>query len=448
MTESPSTMPRGVPGRRPRRAAIVIGSVLALAGVTWAVAARMNGDENSASSASRTRAGGMDDMPGMSSEGSVALTADQIRTFGITFGTVEPRALEIEVRAVGTVAFDETRISRVTSKVGGFVEALHADFTGQNVRRGQPLLDLYSPELLAAQEELLLAVQLQRSMGQTSIPGFPTDTSSLLAATKRRFALWDITNEQVEAIVRTGRARRSLTLHAPTSGTVVEKKVVTGQSVMAGEHLFTIADLSRVWVEAELRDADAANVRIGSTADIEMTVLPGRSLKGRVEYVYPTVQAEARTIRARIAVSNGDGTLKPGMYATVRIATAGRTVVAAPSSAVVRTGERALVFVDMGGGDVMAHEVTVGQTTGGFTEILGGVEVGSRVVTSAQFLIDSESNLAEVMRSMIGQTGASDMGQMRDMPGMATPAAGDTGRGRAQGAQPKAGVPPSLRPRS
>jgi RND family efflux transporter MFP subunit len=201
----------------------------------------------------------------------------------------------------------------------------------------------------------------------------------------------------------------------------VEKKVVTGQSVMPGEHLYTIADLSRVWIETELREADVANVRVGSVADIEIGGLPGRPFKGRVEYVYPTVQAEARTIRARVAVSNSGGALKPGMYATVRLSTPGQTVLALPSSAVVRTGEREIVFVDMGGGSLMSHEVALGRVAGDYTEVLGGVDAGSRVVTSAQFLIDSESNLAEVMKSMMGQMGASDRGQMPDMPGTDMP---------------------------
>jgi len=334
---------------------------------------------------------------------------------------VEHRTLESVTRAVGIVAFDETRISRVVPRVGGFVERLHVDFTGQPVRRGQPLLELYSPELVAAQQELLLAAQLQRSVGSGAIPGFPSDTTNLVAAARRRFALWDISDAQVEEILRTGRVRRTLTLHAPASGIVVEKTVVSGQSVMPGEHLYTIVDLSRVWVEAELRDADAAKVRVGSTAAIEIAGLPGRPVEGRVEYVYPTMQAEARTIRARVAVANAGGVLKPGMYATVRLSTPGGTVLAVPTSAIVRTGERAIVFVDMGGGALMTHEVTLGHTAGGFTEVLGGLGAGSRVVTSAQFLIDSESNLAEVMRAMMGQMGTSDMGQLQDMPGMGTP---------------------------
>ena len=407
------------PARRSRTIAAT-GLLIVLALVVWAVVA-MRGEAVTQARAESGDADGMANMPGMGTGSGVSLTADQIRTFGITFGTVEHRTLESVTRAVGIVAFDETRISRVVPRVGGFVERLHVDFTGQPVRRGQPLLELYSPELVAAQQELLLAAQLQRSVGSGAIPGFPSDTTNLVAAARRRFALWDISDAQVEEILRTGRVRRTLTLHAPASGIVVEKTVVSGQSVMPGEHLYTIVDLSRVWVEAELRDADAAKVRVGSTAAIEIAGLPGRPVEGRVEYVYPTMQAEARTIRARVAVANAGGVLKPGMYATVRLSTPGGTVLAVPTSAIVRTGERAIVFVDMGGGALMTHEVTLGHTAGGFTEVLGGLGAGSRVVTSAQFLIDSESNLAEVMRAMMGQMGTSDMGQLQDMPGMGTP---------------------------
>lgn len=407
--------PAGASRRPSKRVVVVAAALIALALGAWALAARRSAERNRSQATGQVAAGATAGMPGMGSEGSVTLTAGQIRTFAITFGVVEVRTLESEVRAVGSVAFDETRMSQVTPKVGGFIERLHVDFTGQLVRRGQPLLELYSPELVAAQEELLLAAQLERSLGQNAIPGFPADTTRLLVAAKRRLALRDVSGAQIDDVIRTGRVRRTLTLYAPASGTVVEKRVVAGQSVMPGEHLYTIADLSRVWVETELRDADGFSVRVGSGADIEIAGLPGRSLKGRVEYIQPTVQAEARTIRARVAVNNADGTLKPGMYATVRISTPGRTVLAVPSSAIVRTGERSIVFMDMGGGSLMTQEVSVGRVAGDFTEVLGGVEAGSRVVTSAQFLIDSESNLAEVMRSMAGM-GASDMAPMEDMP--------------------------------
>ena len=347
---------------------------------------------------------GMQGMAGMSmsADGAIALTADQIRTFGVTFGDAEVRSMTNTVRATGNVVVDETRIVQVAPRVGGFVERLHVNVTGQQVRRGQPLLELYSPELLAAQQELLLAARLQRSIGQSSVPGIPDNTTDLVAAARRRFQLWDVSDAQVNEILRTGRTRRTMTLYAPASGVVTERMVVQGQSIMAGEKLYTIADLSRVWVEADLRGADAASVRAGTTADIDITGLEGRVFTGRVDYVYATLETDARTTRARIAVSNGSGLLKPGMYATVRLSTPSRTALTVPASAVVRTGERAFVFVDLGGGKLKSQDVELGASAGDYTEVLAGVEPGQRVVTSAQFLLDSESNLGEVMKSMMG----------------------------------------------
>lgn len=408
---------------------LIAGIVIAaLVVVAWMIATRSSDKKATAGGMPGTTTGtqGMQEMPGMnmSPDGSVVLTADQIRTFGVTFATAEVRTLESEVRTAGTVVLDETRIAQVAPKIGGFIERLYVDFTGQPVRRGQPLMEIYSPELLAAQQELLLAARLEESMGQSPVPGVPANTTDLVAAAKRRFALWDVSEAQVNEILRTGRTRRTLTVYAPVSGVVTEKKVVRGQSVMPGEHLYTIADLSRVWVEAELRAADVSSVRIGSDAGIEIAGLPGRPFKGRVEYVQPMVESEARTVRARIAVPNTSGILKPGMYATVRLSTSSRTALTVPSSTVLRTGERALVFVDMGGGELMPHDVKLGSVSGDFTEVLTGLEPGQRVVTSAQFLLDSESNLGEVMKSMIGQGGAAGTDEMKGMkmpPPAATP---------------------------
>ena len=372
------------------------------------------------STAAMQNTGGMEGMAGMSmsEDGSIALTADQLRTFGVTFGDAEVRTMTNAVRAAGNVVVDETRIVQVAPRVGGFVERLYVNVTGQPVRRGQPLLELYSPELLAAQQELLLAAGLQRSIGGSAVPGIPDNTTDLLAAAKRRFQLWDVSEQQINEILRTGRTRRTMTLYAPASGVVTERTVVQGQSIMPGEKLFTIADLSRVWVEADLRGADAASVRAGTTADIEITGLAARSFTGRVDYVYPTLETDARTTRARIAVGNAGGLLKPGMYATVRLSTPSRTTLTVPTSAVVRTGERAFVFVELGGGKLKSQDVELGASAGDYTEVLAGIEPGQRVVTSAQFLLDSESNLGEVMKSMMGMGGG--MGDMKgmDMKGM------------------------------
>lgn len=439
-----------VAGMSPRTKRIILAAVGAalVGGTVWAIAATRGDDAPSAGQSTNGKAG-MDDTGGMGgmnmgSDGSVQLTANQIRQFGITFGTVEMRTLENTVRTVGIVNFDETRISQVALKFGGFVERLFVDFTGQPVRRGQTLLAIYSPELVAAQEELLVARQLEQTMDQSAVPGVPAGSSNLLAAAKRRLTLWDISEAQIEEILRSGAVQRTLTLHAPASGVVVEKSVVKGQAIQPGQTLYTIADLSEIWVEAELREAEAGSVREGSGADIELAAYPGRSFKGRVEYVYPTLQEQARTLKARIAVANSEGRLKPGMYATVRITTPARIVLTVPASAVMRTGERSMVFVDMGAGRLMPHEVETGRAGDDYVEILSGVEPGQRVVTSAQFLLDSESNLAQVMKAMIGMGG--DMGDMEgmDMPGMKMDGDGDD-KGAEMKGMPGMQMPPGQR---
>ena len=418
----------------PRARRLALAGTIALALVIGVVAVMGRRHRAAPQAASGGMAGmpgmegtqGMEGMAGMSvtQNGSVKLTAAQIRQFGVTFGTVDVRPLTAETRTTGVVTFDETRIAQVAPKFGGFVERLYVNSTGQPVRRGQPLLEIYSPELVAAQQELLLAGQLQRDIGGSAVPGVPGNTTDLVAAAKRRLQLWDISEGQVDEILRTKRVRRTLTLFAPVSGVVVDKKVLQGQATMPGEALYTIADLGDVWVDVQLREADAAAVRPGSGVDLEVTGLPGRTFKGRVAYVYPTLDSMSRAVRGRVVVSNTGGVLKPGMYATVRLATPSRSALTVPSAAVLRTGERNVVFMDMGNGELMPKDVEIGRTAGDYTEILAGLEPGQRVVTSAQFLLDSESNLGEVMKAMMGQMGAGDkanMGGMKDMPGMEMP---------------------------
>ena len=392
-------------------------------------AGKMEGMPGMSSAGSASGAGGMAGMAGMevSANGSVKLTASQLKSFGVTFGTAEIRPLTSETRVTGVVTFDETKMAQIAPKFAGFVDRLYVNSTGQQVQRGQAILDVYSPELVAAQQELLLASQLDRSIGKSSVPGVPAGQTDLADASRRRLRLWDISESQIDQILRTGRVRRTLTLYAPVSGIVVDKKVLQGQAVMSGQELYTIANLSDIWVDAQLREADAANVRVGSAAEIEFTGLPGRSYKGRVAYVYPTLQQEARTIQARIIVPNPNGVLRPGMYATIRLSTPGRSALAVPGSAILQTGDQNIVFVDMRNGELMPHDVELGRVAGDYTEIVSGLEPGMRVVTSAQFLLSSESNLGEVVKSMMGNMGSgdkamndkgADMKGMQNMPGM------------------------------
>lgn len=411
--------------RNPTVLLLVAGVAVVLAIGGLAIAKSSDAEDAQADTDGAQEMQGMD-MGGMSmpTDGTVQFTADQIREFGVTFATAEHRTLESQVRTVGIVNFDETRLAQVAPKFGGYIERLHVAFTGQMVRAGQPLLEIYSPELVSAQEELLLAAGLDRSLGQSAIPGVPA-TSNLAAVARRRLRLWDISDAQIDQIIETGSVRRTLTLHAPTSGVVVEKQVVTGQATQPGQTLYTIADLSEVWIEAELREQDAGSVREGSAATVEFAAFPGAPIHGDVEYVYPTLDNTAHTMKARVAISNADGRIKPGMYATVRFSTPSSRALTVPASAILYTGERALVFVDMGGGKLMPQDVETGRVAGDYAEILSGLEPGQRVVTSAQYLLDSESNMAEVMKSMMGMMGAGDMDGM------------DMGSGSMEGMQMK-----------
>lgn len=360
----------------------------------------------------------------MKDDGSARLTEGQIQQFGITFGTADNRMLVAETRVAGVVTANETRISQVAPKFGGFVERLYADFSGQAVRRGQPLMEVYSPDVVAAEQELLTARGLQRAIGESAVPGAPPQPVDLVASARRRLELWDVSAAQIDEVLSTGTVPRTVMLYAPASGIVTDKQVVRGQSFQAGQTLYTITDLSEVWIDAALREPEAGTVHVGAGADIELAATSGRVHKGRVSYIYATLDSASRTVRARITAANPDGALKPGMYATVRLYTPSRTALTVPTSAVLRTGERAIVFVDAGHGSLMPHEVTLGTSAGDYTEILGGVEKGARVVTSAQYLLDSESSLGEVMRGMVGQGGTTPMG---DGPGTSMPVAADSG---------------------
>ena len=432
-----------------RALALTLGVVLSVVIVVIVLRTRGRTGANGKVSAAQ-RNDGMAGMSGMSTDGAVHLTPSQLTTFGVTFGTVEQRMMSTDVRTVGTVMMNEARIATVTPKINGYVERLYVNTTGQAVRRGAPLAEVYSPDLLAAEEELLLARRLDRTIGQSAVPGVPSSSGELLAAARRRLRLWDVSDAQIDDVLRTGRARRTITLYSPVTGVVAEMKVMVGQSVQAGAPLYTIADLSEVWVDAQVRESEAAELRVGTGADLAFATYPGRTYKGRVTFIYPTVAEVTRSVRARVSIANADGLLKPGMYATVRLASPTRSALTVPRAAVVQTGERAVVFVDQGNGALRPVDVETGRSAGDYLEILAGLAAGQRVVTSAQFLLDSESNLAEVMKSMIGmgRGATSGGGEMKgmdkgadDMKGMEMKGANTRGMAGAAGAKVPATPP-------
>jgi Cu(I)/Ag(I) efflux system membrane fusion protein len=342
----------------------------------------------------------------------VRLSPGQIQQFGVTFAMVEEVPLESRVRTVGVVEVDETRLVEVAAKFPGYVERLYADFTGKVVTAGDALLDVYAPDLVAAQEELLLAGELQESLGAVSLPGVTTAPIDLEATARRRLMLWDITDDQIDSLMARGEPSRTLSLRAPITGTVLDKQVVAGAAFSAGQMLFRLADLSTVWVSVEIRESDATLVGIGSPAIATLTSYPGEGFAGVVDFVYPTVDARTRSIRARIALPNPGGRLRPGMFATVVVTTPRRLALSVPMDAVVRTGEATLLFVVGGEGGIRPVEIVLGRQVGDRAVVLSGVEGGETVVSAAQYLIDAEANIGATMRSMMSMMGSGDMAGM------------------------------------
>ena len=314
----------------------------------------------------------------------VTLDAARRQSLGIRTEGVARRPLTATVRAAGRVSWDETRLHDVTLKFSGYVRTLSGDFTGRTVNAGEPLLTVYSPELLSAQQEYLEALRAA-----------PTDPSAreLADAARRRLLLWDVPPAQIEGIAREGRARDEIPVLAPATGVITEKRVVAGSPFAAGDVLFRIAPIDPVWVMAAIYQVDLPLVTVGTPVTLSNPYLDGGSRKGRVAFVDPTLTADTRTAAVRIEVPNPAGDLKPGMFVDAVIEKPLGERLAVPESAVLPTGERRLVFVDLGDGRLAPRDVRLGVHAGEWYEVLGGLEAGERVVTSGNFLISSEARL-------------------------------------------------------
>jgi Cu(I)/Ag(I) efflux system membrane fusion protein len=336
----------------------------------------------------------------------VMLSSDEAKRIGVTYAVASVGQLNREIRTVGQVTFDETRVKAISPKVDGWVERLYVDFTGKAVQADAPLLAIYSPMLVAAQEELLLAKRLQSEVAHGSEEA-RASAADLVSSSRRRLAYWDIAATDIARIESTEQAQRTLTLRSPVSGFVVEKNVLQGQRIMTGDALYKIADLSTVWVEGDVFEQDLPSVRLRQPVTAELEALPGQTFRGRIAYVYPTLNADTRTARVRVELPNPGLRLKPGMYATFRLTGAGRIgVLTVPRTAVLSTGERNLVFVKRPDGMLEPRLVSLGVASDDRVEILRGLAAGDTVAASATFLIDAESNLGTAL------------GGMGDMPGM------------------------------
>ena len=342
----------------------------------------------------------------------VQLTAEGIRLAGVqTAAAVEGR-LARAIRTVGTVTADETRIQHFHTRVTGWAEKLYVNFTGQFVEQGQPVISIYSPELVASQEEFLRARDAAARFAASDLPEVRKGGEELLAAARRRLRLFDVPEEFIAELERSGTPQREVTLVAHSSGYVTSKGIFHGQQVDPSMmDLFTITDLSHVWIDAEFYEYEASMLKLGQQATLSLAYDPGLRLTGRIAYVYPTLDPATRTIRVRFDFANPEMKLKPGMFANVELETEGARGVTVPESAVIDTGERQVVFVSLGGGRFEPREVALGVRSEGRALVLSGVAAGEQVVVKANFLLDSESQL----RALIA--GASKPTPIASQPG-------------------------------
>ncbi|HLA69167.1 MAG TPA: efflux RND transporter periplasmic adaptor subunit [Bacteroidota bacterium] len=368
---------------------------------------------------------GMDLVPVYEGQGDskgIKIDPVTVQNIGVKIATVERRKLSKVIRAVGKVDFDETKVYSVNTKIMGWVEKLHVDYTGKVVQKGDPLMELYSPELVSTQEEYLQAIRYRKQLQQSSIEEARTGADELIESAKRRLLYWDISESEIQQLEKRGSPRKTMTIYSPVEGIVMEKMVFKGQNVMAGMDLYKIADLSTLWVLADIYQYELPWVKVGQQANVELSYLPGKTFRGTITYVYPTLNMETKTAKVRVVVSNTASLdLKPEMFATVKIISpVAVDAVAIPNQAIIRSGERNIAVIALGGGYFDPREIRLGVMADGYVQVLDGIKEGEKIVTSSQFLIDSESNLKAAVGLMRGHEGHD----------MSPPATGDSS-GRA-----------------
>jgi Cu(I)/Ag(I) efflux system membrane fusion protein len=387
----------------------------------------------------------MEGMPGMSSapSGAVVVPAVMRQLIGVRSAPAGIAVLGQEIRAVGTVGYDERGFTQVTVKTAGWVREVFVNSIGRPVHKGEPLFTVYSPDLLATQDEYLLAVKMRSQLAASPLGEVKNNAASLITSTRERLRLWDVTDTQMAMLERRGRAEPVLTVYAPSSGIILKREVVPGKYVEPGTTLYEVADLSTVWISADIYESEVAAVTLNQQASVAFAAYPGETFQGTISYIYPSLNAEARTVRVRVELPNPGLRLKPGMFGTVILQTDSTKRLVIPKEAVLDTGLRQLVFMDRGEGAYAPYPVKLGRRNQDSVEVLEGIKEGDQIVTSANFLLDAESKLtsASSMQAMMGRIGMGDWqmrgayeGKMEGMEGM------DMGKGGMEGMQGMKGM--------
>ena len=377
---------------------------------------------------------GMDMVPVYEEEGEAAapgaivVSPATVQSMGVRTAKVEVRPLSRATLAVGTVTFNERNLSTINTKVNGWVERLYINATGDPVRKGQTLLSIYSPDLVSAQDEYLLALRNMKALGKSPVPEMAEGARRLTEASRRRLEYFDISAAQIAALEQTGQVKKHLTLTSPANGIVTKRLVTQGMYVQMGMPLLEVADLSTIWVDADIYQYELPWIKVGQQVEMTLQYLPGETFSGTIDYIYPYLKEQTRTAKVRLKFPNPRLKLKPDMFAQVKIESpVQHQAVVVPSEAVMDTGAKQHVFLALGKGRFLPREVKLGvEGNDGLREVLSGLEGGEEVVTSAQFLLDSESRFREAIQMML--------------PPAATPAPG------REGAPPAAPAPPPMPP--
>lgn len=362
--------------------------------------------------------------------GSVEISPARQQLMGVVTAKAEYRTLDQTIRSVGQVAMDETRLVNVHVKTPGWIQKVFVDYTWQQVKQGDPLFTYYSPDLLEAEQEYLLAVRARDRLAASSFPEVAAGGATLLESAQQRLELWDFTAEEIHQLELSGKPQHDITVNAPASGYVVDRKAFPNQYITPETEIYKLVDLSRVWAEGEIYESDAPAVSVGQEAVLTTEALPNARLRGTVTFIAPTVKQDTRTIIVRAEFPNPEVKLKPGMFVNLVLHRGLGTRLTVPADAVLDSGAQQRVFVDRGKGLFEPRVVTVGARSGDYAVILSGLRAGELVVTRANFLIDSESNLRESISGMAGMPGmtheekagakpaATPAHDMTNMPGM------------------------------
>jgi Cu(I)/Ag(I) efflux system membrane fusion protein/cobalt-zinc-cadmium efflux system membrane fusion protein len=362
---------------------------------------------------------GMDLVPvyeGDEETGAIKIDPVTVQNIGVKTEEVTTRDMSRIIRAPGKIETDERRVYSVNCKVSGWVEKLFIDYTGMLVRRGQPLMEIYSPELVAAQEEYLQAISYHKRLEERGATEAGQGAEQLLESARKRLLNWDITPAEIKALEERGTVSKNMTIYSPADGIVTAKMVFKGQNVAAGMELYKIADLSAVWAMASIYQYEIFWLKVGQPAKIEVSYQKGKVFDGKISYVYPDLAADTKTGMIRVELHNSPGLdLKPGMFVSVAIELPSvKKAVAVPEQAIIRSGERNIAIMALGGGYFEPREVRLGISAGSYVEVLEGIREGEKIVVSSQFLIDSESNLKAAIGQMSGHEG---MDMSRPMTG-------------------------------